>query len=146
MPDNWPIPQKILQIKRDMTYRELSEAVYQKTGKKIHYTAFSKLATGKTKGGRLETIAALAEYAGVPISWFYEPDSLDPVAEALERYLSPTGNAHIDDWRRELLGFLNRQKGKPITMEEIKSYIKALDALMEIAPQVVQADEQSKKK
>lgn len=65
------IHQKINLIKKDMTYMDLSDAIYTKTGLSIHYTTLQKYTCGK-RTPSLKTLKAIADYASLPISWFYE--------------------------------------------------------------------------
>ncbi len=111
MPDKWPIQERIRQLKGSMTYRELSDAIFRKTGKRIGFTALSKLGSGNRQLGRPSTIAILAEYASKPVSWFYEEDSpasmVDAVAEARAEYLAETGDPIRDKIRRDMLVLLD---------------------------------------
>jgi hypothetical protein len=106
MPARILIPEKILLLKGERSYRELAEDIERKTGKPISYNTLCQLVLGKRLGGHPETIAHLAEYAGRPPSWFYEPLT-DGVSEAKVEYLAPTGDDDEDGLRRQLLaGFV----------------------------------------
>jgi transcriptional regulator with XRE-family HTH domain len=130
MPDRWPIQERMRQLKGDMTYRELSEAIYQRTGKRIGFTALSKLGSGERQLGRPSTIAALAEYAGRPISWFYEEDPApmpDAVAEAKAKYMVDSGDPEVEAVRRQALDQLARDGA--LTPENLRTLATLLEMM-----------------
>jgi hypothetical protein len=130
----WPIGAKVLELKGDMSYRELSDAIFAKTGKRLSFVALRQLANNK-RAGRKESISILAEYAGKPISWFYEtpPVSLpENVAEATIKYLEDVEDPHEAKRRRELLDMYTATGRKLSTP--------ALEALLSLAKMVATDD------
>jgi transcriptional regulator with XRE-family HTH domain len=67
------INEKIEYIKGDISYQELADRVYEKTGLKVHYTTLQKYVKGKREPSK-KVLKALAEYAGKPLSWFFEEE------------------------------------------------------------------------
>jgi hypothetical protein len=100
----WPVATRVLELKGDKSYRDLEEAIFQKTGKRIRHHTLQRLVS-EHRGGSRNTIEILAEYAEKPISWFYTPEDNSPLAtaEAKAQYLAGTGDRRIDTNRRMLL-------------------------------------------
>jgi len=68
------LAERILQLKGDMSYKKLEEAILEKIGKKVDATTLQFLAT-ENREGRTATIQILAEYAEKPLAWFYQSDA-----------------------------------------------------------------------
>ncbi len=68
------LAERILQLKGEMSYKELEEAILRKTGKRVASTTLQFLAT-ENREGRTATIQILAEYAEKPLAWFYQSDA-----------------------------------------------------------------------
>ena len=73
MQQEWVIPAKIKQIKGNLSFRELEEAIYRTTGIRVSHSSLQRLAQGKQHGSH-KILKALSKYANKPISWFFEPD------------------------------------------------------------------------
>lgn len=71
MTDITPLSARINQLKGNMSYAELAEAIRRKTGKRISTSGLQHLGAGE-RVARGSTMAILAEYADRPIAWFYE--------------------------------------------------------------------------
>ncbi len=104
------IHQKINLIKKDMTYMDLSDAIYTKTGLSIHYTTLQKYTSGK-RTPSLKTLKAIADYAGLPISWFYEEHDSINSSDAFSRLLDAIRSLSTESLR-ELSGFVVYLKTK----------------------------------
>lgn len=104
MKEPTPLMIRIAQLKGEMTYAEFAESICRRTGKRLAANTLQALGAG-TRAGRIGTLKVIAQYAGKPLSWLYEP--LDPApdaaAEARTEYLAPTGDPGIDENRRQLL-------------------------------------------
>ncbi|WP_042419717.1 helix-turn-helix transcriptional regulator [Streptacidiphilus anmyonensis] len=59
------------------TYTEAAQGILEQTGFKITASALQQLRTGVNKNPKFETVKALAEWFGVPVSYFSD----DEVAE-----------------------------------------------------------------
>jgi hypothetical protein len=72
MPELTPLAKRVLQLKGDMSYEELSKDIERRTGKAISANGLQGLGSGDRKMGRQATISILAEYARKPQAWFYQ--------------------------------------------------------------------------
>lgn len=128
MPRDWPVAKKVLQLKGDLSYRELEADIFKKTGQRIPFTNLARLARGEQQGSP-RVISILAEYAGKPISWFYETGQpVDAIAEARERYFISTGNVHEDKRRRELYDQF-MATGHEMSLRDLEQLIKIAKAI-----------------
>lgn len=127
MPSRWPVSDKVMSLKGNMSYRDFEQAIMKKTGKRIAYGTLRQLAAGINKGNAT-TIEILAEYAGKPISWFYESNQPDAVAEAKERYFVPTGNPREDARRRELYDMFIKT-GREMSLRDLEQLVKIARAI-----------------
>ncbi|MGE5632358.1 MAG: helix-turn-helix domain-containing protein [Caulobacteraceae bacterium] len=94
--------QKINMIRRDMTFMDFSDSIYKKTGVFVHYTTLQKYVTGK-RSPALKTLKAIADYANVPVSWFYEESDECSCEEMWEisrliRELSPESISELKNY------------------------------------------------
>lgn len=141
MPGVRPIAARIAQLKGNMTYTELSDAIYAKTGIRVSDRGLQHLGSGAYTSARPKTMQALMEYANQPAWWFYTDDSspmawdhqgyditqggqnpppiipnLHPTEQEqanLDRYLAPTGDELIDLTKKQLLYVLLYQRKRP---------------------------------
>ncbi len=127
MPPRWPVSDKVMALKGSMSYRELEQEIMKKTGKRIAYGTLRQLAAGINKGNAT-TIGILAEYAGKPISWFYESDQPDTVAKAQELFFVPTGNPREDRRRLELYDMFVTT-GRGMSLRDLEQLIKIARAM-----------------
>lgn len=74
------IGKKLAQIKGTMTFEELSDAIYNKVGHRLHWTTLQKYITGK-RTPSLKTLEILADYSKRPISFFVEDEDSELYAK-----------------------------------------------------------------
>lgn len=67
------ISKRLLEIKGNLSYRDLQQAIQAKTGRRITFSMLQQIGSGGKRPG-LGTISVLAEYAGRPVSWFFEQE------------------------------------------------------------------------
>ncbi|MCG0276850.1 MAG: helix-turn-helix transcriptional regulator [Thermosediminibacteraceae bacterium] len=103
------ISKKIDLIKGKLSYAELAERIYQKTGYKIHYTTLQKYATGKREPSN-RVLKILSAYTGKPISWFIE-DEEENENDTLTEY------QHV----------IKKAKDKKIPPSSLEFFIKAVE-------------------
>lgn len=110
------IHQKINLIKKDMTYMDLSDAIYAKTGLSIHYTTLQKYISGK-RTPSLKTLKAIADYVGLPISWFYEECDEIGAFDALSGLFDAIKSLPVESLRelRSFVAYLKTREEKKNT-------------------------------
>jgi hypothetical protein len=116
----WPISNKILMLKGKRSYRELSEDIERKTGRRLPITTLQQLATEPRKGTRKDTLEILAQYAGKPIEWFFAQD------------LAPDEDLKYNEYLNVLL-----ESGRKLSPEGLR-------ALALMARQYVKAEKEDK--
>jgi transcriptional regulator with XRE-family HTH domain len=92
---------KILQIRGELSYRDFSKSIKEKTGVSIHYTSLRSYERTDGVIPRTDFLDALAQYAGVKPSWFFEdeftqtlyiPPEMKPLAQAGQKMSSDQRN------------------------------------------------------
>ncbi|MEU6034024.1 helix-turn-helix domain-containing protein [Actinomadura sp. NPDC047616] len=66
------------------SYEEAAQAITQQTGVSITRTALWKLRTGQTADPQFSTLKAIAEFFGVPVTYFSDDSKAQAVMEELE--------------------------------------------------------------
>lgn len=129
MPAATPLSRRIAQLKGNMTYEELSDAIFEKTGKRISVNGLQHLGSGTYPTARHKTLSILAEYANRPISWFFSSyDQPMTIAEAKEQYFISTGDPREDKRRRQLYDEFIKT-GHEMTLENLEQLVKWAKAI-----------------
>ncbi|SHM81424.1 Helix-turn-helix [Caldanaerovirga acetigignens] len=104
-------------IKGDLSYTELANRIYEKTGYKIHHTTLQKYATGKREPSK-KALKILAAYTEKPLSWFLEEAmGTKPDCSAVEG----------SEFMYEYGDVVKEAKAKNIPPSSLKLFIKAVE-------------------
>lgn len=115
---------KVNALKGDLSFRDLSRAILDKTGQYISHSTLYQYALADGKSPSPENLDVLAAYAGKPASWFYEDVSAAPH----ETQAPPTGTELL---ARHVLDDLQAIHSRLTELESLRSdagQLKALDA------------------
>ncbi|ADL07336.1 helix-turn-helix domain-containing protein [Thermosediminibacter oceani] len=109
---------KIGLIKGNLSYAELADKIYEKTGYKIHYTTLQKYATGKREPSK-KVLRVLSAYTGKPVSWFLEDEDQEISGNFLVKE-----NEEIPYEYQEVF---KKAKDKKIPPSSLKLFIEAVE-------------------
>lgn len=112
------IGKKIDLIKGDLSYVELANRIYEKTGYKIHHTTLQKYATGKREPSK-KALKILAAYTGKPLSWFLEEEA-DRISGD---YVVREGSEIMYEYH----DVVKKAKAKKIPPSSLELFIKAVE-------------------
>ncbi|TYP55486.1 helix-turn-helix domain-containing protein [Thermosediminibacter litoriperuensis] len=112
------ISKKIDLIKGNLSYSELADRIYEKTGYKIHYTTLQKYATGKREPSK-KVLKVLSAYAEKPLSWFLEDEEQEIPHDFLVNE-----NQEISYEYQEIF---KKAKDKKIPPSSLKLFIEAVE-------------------
>lgn len=113
------IGKKIAQVKGTMSYEEMSDDIYNKTGHRLHWTTLQKYVTG-TRNPTIKMLEILSDYSKRPISFFVQDEESELFAKVARldklRLIKETYEKTMDVVHIPLLGAV--PAGDPNLQEE----------------------------
>lgn len=115
------VGRKIDQVRGNLSYAAFAKAIEKSTGVTIHPTSLQKYVVGERECSH-RNLKAIADFAGMPVSWFFEPEVIQETPASYPNRLVPLMNdPQIVELLGELLPFSEQEKDGLLTfLEAIK--------------------------
>lgn len=111
------ISKKVKQLKGNMSFQELSDDIFKKTGVRIHFTTLQKYTQGEREPSK-RTLKVLSTYSNKPISWFFDEEDF---------HSETTISKETEEQLREYKDILLEAKKKHIPPKSLKLFLKAIE-------------------
>ncbi|MGE5576710.1 MAG: hypothetical protein ACM3TT_05870 [Syntrophothermus sp.] len=112
------VGRRIDQVRGNLSYAAFAKAIEKSTGAIIHPTSLQKYVVGERECSQ-RNLQAIADFAGLPVSWFFESEIVQETpAGYFNRWMPLLNDPQIIELMGELLPFSEQEKDALLTFLE----------------------------